>query len=184
MGLEKTAMSSPDEIDRAAVARRWWRALQPVTVDGVTKPGDRAALAHLRRAGTLAAMTHEATIDLFAKLGYRHESRLPRVATLAHVLAHVREDDSDPFASAIGKRDRESKKPVLGVLRFQRLIEANSEDEIMRSFRRAIALVQSRANVADLAQLILSFDQEDMRRRFTFNYYSARLASVAAGETT
>src|SRR3954470_18086980 len=75
--------------------RAWWRVLQPSFEDGRPNPeGDRAALARLRRAGTLAeAMAEEATQDLYRRLGYGRAPPgrwLPRVAVVAAVLAHVR----------------------------------------------------------------------------------------------
>ena len=160
--------------DIGSVARNWWRSLQP---DG-KRPGDRAALAHLRRSSSTDALAQEATLVLFRALGYTHHSKLPRVATLASVLAHVRDDDpARPFARAIGRTSFDKDDAPLKLLRFQRLIDARGEDEIHRGFRRAIDIVRGAANVADLARIILNYDSEERRRRFTFDYYGAFLAN-------
>ena len=78
--------------EQAGRARDWWRALQPLDLEGRRVPGDRAALARLRRcASPLEAASEPATIALYRKLGLDHPERdLPRVAALAGVLAHVR----------------------------------------------------------------------------------------------
>lgn len=164
-------------------ARAWWQQLQPAAGEGHGK-GDRAALARLRRAAPADAMAHEATIDLFRKLGYgsRDHRRLPRVATLACVLAQVRaQAPNQSFATAIGRvsfgdPDSASLKPI----RFQALITAESEDEIARAFRRALAVAGGGVDVADLSRLILGFDSDEVRRRLTFDYFGAGRAAAAA----
>ena len=79
----------------AESARDWWRELQPSDEHGQPRAGDRAALARLRRAATPAdAIAEEPTLMLFRRLGLQSENypRLPRVAVMAMVLAHIRED--------------------------------------------------------------------------------------------
>ena len=123
------------EYDPGSVARQWWRALQSTTANGEAKPGDRAALARLRRSGPAGTATaEEATMRLFRDLGYTSHEALPRVAALACVLANVREDDQGiKFARAIGRPDFASKDgAALKLIRFQRLIEARGEEEIAR----------------------------------------------------
>ena len=88
-----TEMPSSSRI--AESARDWWRDLQPSDEQGQPRAGDRVALARLRRAATPSdAMAEEATLALFRRLGLRSENfpRLPRVALIVMVLAHVRAD--------------------------------------------------------------------------------------------
>lgn len=179
--MSQTQDTQADDPSRkpGPVARRWWRSLQTETRDGSTKPGDRAALARLRRASPLEAAMEEATLRLFRELGYRDSGRLARVATLAAVLAHIRADDEKtPLARAVGRpniADREG--AALKPLRFERLMQAQGEEEILRGFRRAVALLKGRANVADLARLVLDFDREETRRDFAFDYFAAGVAA-------
>ena len=122
--------------DRAKAAMSWWDSLQPKP----TQKGDRAALSKLRRAMPLEAMAQESTVRLFYRLGYSAEerSRLPRVATLACVLAHVREHDQTvKFANAVGRKTVEDKdSALLKPLRFQRLLAAESDTGVPGGWTR------------------------------------------------
>jgi CRISPR system Cascade subunit CasB len=166
--------------DPGSLARKWWAGLQP----DAPGRGDRAALARLRRSQPADAMTHEATLALFRALypGSNDHRRLPRVATLACILAHVREDDGrKSFARAIGRTSFDDEdSAALKPLRFQRLVTAQGEDEMATLFRRAIALVGRCVDVADLARIILAFDSDETKRRLTFDYFGAGLAAAAA----
>ena len=158
---------------RAKAALLWWQDLQP----SGTQRGDRAALARLRRAAPRDAMAQEATLALFKRMQYAAADfdTLPRVATLACTLAHVRKNaDNKKFASAIGRSSFEdAKSAAMKPLRFQRLVAAEGEDEIARGFRRAVALIDGKVNVFDLAKIVLSFDREETKRRLVFDYYGA-----------
>jgi CRISPR system Cascade subunit CasB len=128
-------------------------------------------------------MFEEATLLLLRRLGWRNPERLPRVATLACVLSHVREDAEKLFGAAIGRESIDDKdSAVVSVIRFQRLLDAESEGEIERGFRRAVAMLSGQANVADLARIVLFFDHEETRRRLAFDYYAAGAAAPRAAE--
>lgn len=165
-----------DAKDHGRLARDWWTSLQP---DGYRE--DRAAIARLRRALPRDAMAHDATLMLFRALGYSNHQRgrLPRVATLACILACVREDKKEAkFASAIGRTSFDDvESAALKPLRFQRLVTADSEDEIARSFRRALAIIGNTVNVADLARIILFFENDRTKQKLTFDYFGAGIAA-------
>jgi hypothetical protein len=100
-------MSTLSIDQQADAARRWWRSLQPLDVDGLQLPGDRATLARLRRCSSpFEAATEPATAQLFKSLGFstRFEDQLGRAATLAAILAHVRNQPKPMrrIAEAIG----------------------------------------------------------------------------------
>jgi CRISPR system Cascade subunit CasB len=143
-------MSTPEGATRIdpAAARSWWLDLQPTRPGGEPNPqGDRAALARLRRATSLAeVMAEEATLDLYGRLGLlprQAKSWLPRVAAVSHVLAHVREDEPPgengwrrPAVAAVGRRSADDPdSAVLKPIRFRRLLAARGEDELMREMR-------------------------------------------------
>jgi CRISPR system Cascade subunit CasB len=173
-----TENSMPNIRELGIRAKAWWNALQPGT-----PTADRAALARLRRATTADAMAHEATIELFHHLGYdnRNYKKLPRVATLACILAHVREHNPGlKFANAIGRSSLDdADSAALKPIRFQGLVTADlqNEDEIARAFRRALAIAGDAVDVADLARIILTFDSDETRRRLTFDYFGAGIAA-------
>ncbi|GLI93427.1 type I-E CRISPR-associated protein Cse2/CasB [Methylocystis echinoides] len=167
--------ASAESFDRAGAAYLWWRDITGAE-GGKTRGGrDRAALARLRRAAPQEAMTEEATLRLFRALRYRNPARLPRVATLATVLATIRKNNSkQKFARQIGRRNFSAEESAaLKPARFRHLLDAGTDDELATAFRRAIAIVGDEANVRDVARCLLFFENEDVRRRLIFDYYAA-----------
>ena len=120
----------------------WWRALQPAPE--ANRPGDRAALARLRRCSTVSeAMLETSALLLFQAVEATVANDLPTVALAAAVLAHVRNDRLDTsVARLIGPGSIETPETaLLKPLRFRRLMEAGSLDERLAAFRRLAALV-------------------------------------------
>jgi CRISPR system Cascade subunit CasB len=171
-------------------ARLWWKQLQPSkTDDNGYSRGDRAALAKLRRCSTWVEATAEPQTNvLFRMLGKQKEADLPRVAVLASVLAHVREDDkSRKVADGIGKRPGDDNtEAILSENRLRRLLTATGDDEILSAFRRLVAIMGRTANVADLADNILYWDHPETgdrtRVRFAFNYWKAGSAAPSPAQ--
>src|ERR1700735_1481223 len=101
---------------------------------------------------------------------------------LALVLVHVREDVSTDdngirksFARQLGRANFSDpiEEARLKPLRFQRLLAAPDETEIVQGFRRAVDLAGNKANVRDLAGLLLNWKSEKTRARFAFDYFAA-----------
>ena len=165
----------------------WWRSLQPFTRDGRTFPGDRAALARLRRAShPVEAAAEPATLDLYRRLALLPQDAredqiaeaLGRVAVLAAVLAHVKDDTRVSLGRALGPTQPKSpESAVLKPLRLARLMAARGNAEIQIGFRRAIALLDGTANVGELAWLVLAWDHPErgdrVRTLFAFAYHDA-----------
>lgn len=168
---------TPGPEDRALY---WWRDLQDSRRDGSPNPkADRAALARLRRAEPSDALTDEAVMDLYRQMfGPAFKSDDMQLAVrLALVLAHVRTEAKASFGEALGEGgDAAPLKP----LRFKRLLQADSSDEVIRQFRRAVDLVGNAANVRDLARLLIGWTDPaksaDTRTRFAFAYFGKRTA--------
>lgn len=174
------------------VARSWWSAFRVKENPSQVRPGFRGALARLRRAeAALDALQEQSTFDLYRALdlgpkgefksddNYRNAAAkaFSRVAVLASVLAHVREDDKDTyFGRALGPpaKDETAK---LKPLRLARLLSARGDEEISDQFRRAVKLLGGTANVGDLAWLILTWDRDEIgdrtRTLFAFAYHDA-----------
>ena len=179
--------------DQADAAWKWWKSLGPYERDDGSKaPGDRATLAKLRRCnGVLEPWNERATRELFKKLGLtaRNTDRLGRVAALASVLAHVREDTAKTkIAAAIGAPGGgEANEALLKPNRFKALVAARGDDEILTAFRRVVAILDRTANVKDLARLILSWNDDEAgdraRTRFAFDYHGAGFAAPDADVT-
>lgn len=178
---EKKAAGEPD---LGFIALQWWRTLTGQHPGKKETGKDRAARARLRRASPSDAVSEEATLQLLRALGL-HSSRLPRVAVLAAVLATVREDeDKRPFGRQIGREKIDDPQSApLSMLRFRRLLEAESEDEIATAFRRAIAIAGFRANVRDVARTLLFWESDKTGPRLVLDYYGAADRSDAGGKS-
>ena len=164
--------------EQAAAAAQWWRGLQPNFPNGGRNPlSDRAALARLRRADLLSAMSDPATFELFRKLERCRPDDLPGVALCAAVLAEVREDRGEHPARTLGPPSIEQiEQATMKPLRFRRLIEADIPDERLILLRRAVQLAERRLNLRELAAACLCWSQ-DRRRRWIFEYYAAGRAA-------
>lgn len=171
---------------RDQVARRWWSSLQDAREDGTPNRGrDRATLAKLRRASTpMQAIEEPAVFDLYGKLGFTRQEvdfKLSRVAVIAAVLAHVREDarpSESGFRLRVAAILGHSERPPMSDLRFKRLLAARSDQDLLVQFRRAVALVGARnIDVGDVAVSLLAWDDEKRRMRWAFDYYGAGFAA-------
>lgn len=150
----------------------WWRALQPDP--GANRPGDRAALARLRRCTTVAeAMLEPSALMLFRAVKATAPGDLPAAGLAAAVLAHVRQDAPGPsVVRLVGPGSIEAPETaLLKPLRFRRLMEADTPDERLLAFRRLVALAGGALPVRDLSDALL--DWADWRRtRWVYEYWN------------
>lgn len=164
------------------MALGWWNSLQPGDLRDGRRRGNPGALARLRRADLFGAASEEVTFELFQRLhshsrGERLGNGLVERATLiAAVLAHVREHDGRrSVASTAGEKNGDQR--ALHPLRLRRLFAARDAVECLSAFRRLVALLGKRVNVADLAESLFEWPDEiagDRRRtRWAFDYYGA-----------
>ena len=165
-------------------AASWWREMQPDPAKG--RPGDRAALARLRRCATVAeAMLDPATIALFRRCGATGPDDLPVIGLAAAVLAHLRQDQpAQRVARQIGPEPPEKPETaLLKPLRFRRLMEATTDDERLTAFRRLIALAGGALNLTDLADALLNWS-EWTQRRWVYDYWNAGQPAERVGSFT
>ena len=149
------------------VARAWWEDLRPRD----RRPGDRAGLAELRRsADPLDLAFVPAFGRLRLALGAHEAGAILRAARIAHVLAHVRDNDSRPVARALGPQ-ADGDAPM-SEARFRRLLQAADDEDLIRRMVRAVKMLKQRANVADLAEA-LWFWNDRVRRDWAFRYLNA-----------
>jgi CRISPR system Cascade subunit CasB len=163
--VEQVADSSPER-----VVMRWWSA---GISDRRAPAGPRA---ELRRARTVeevffAPLFHELRHEL-SSTGW---TRPDRLALVAGVLAHVRDlDASKGIASQMAAPRSGGAEPRVAPTRFRRLLrlrESGEElDQLFNQLRRALALLDHRANVADLARSCYWWGPET-RRRWSLKYY-------------
>jgi CRISPR system Cascade subunit CasB len=155
------------------ICAAWWRELQP-TAD---KPGDRASLARLRRAGTVTDAAQEpVTVQLARRLG--GVGWLERAALVVAVLAHVRTDQPGiPCARAVGPT--QDGNAAMSALRLRRLLTSDTPEEKLVAFRRMAALAGGTLNVTDLASALLYWNDQT-RQRWIYAYYDAASAAPTA----
>jgi len=175
-------MSAGPYDQQATAARDWLAQLRPREVNGRKFPGDRAAIAKLKRSSNVMdAAAEPVTADLFKQLGFKPEFAhrdLPRAAVVAAVLAHVKDSSSEKLARAIGtRRSGEGSTPLVTPLRLKRLLAAREPDEVLITFRRVVAILGHTANVKDLAHQLLAWTDGEYgnitRTRFAFEYHGA-----------
>jgi CRISPR system Cascade subunit CasB len=130
-------------------------------------------------------MQEPATFALFRRLDRRHPDALPNVALCAAVLSAVREDRQNVHPArtlgppSIDAIDRAAIKP----LRFCRLIEAETPEDRLSMFRRAVQLADRRLNVREVAAACLDWS-EPRRQQWIFEYYNAGFAGPAPEPTS
>lgn len=197
-----------DETQRAWV-RDWWRALQPRDVKSPPLPAelrglDRGERAGLRRAVDGDALLMESSTYLLARkliaLDAAREWRYFRneddaclaIALAAGVLAHVRDDVVDGLCLARRLGHASGERPLMSELRFKRLLKSDDEDDLLRQWRRAVALAERKADVAQLADDLLAWQIEQvtppsnasqsLRFRWAYDYYLTKREQNAGEE--
>ena len=101
------------------IAHQWWQGLT-----SEQSGYDRAALARIRRADTpLEVLQEPVALRLVSRLLTR--THPDRVATLAGVLAHVRDDEQVPVARAVGRSSLDDDAAMLSEGRFRRLLQTD-----------------------------------------------------------
>ncbi len=164
-----------DSITKGAgsIAAAWWRELNPE--NGAQTGPQKAALAHLRRAGTpLEAIRETATLRLIQRLpNYDNKDR---VAALAGILAWVGENSPQPVARAVGRSTLDDATAVMSEGRFRRLLQVVEDGELMDAMRRLVRQAGRTVNVRDLSDSILYWGDR-VRKRWIFDYYGVGRAA-------
>jgi CRISPR system Cascade subunit CasB len=142
----------------------WWAGLEK-------NKGDRA---HLRRCQEpIEALFVPAYHDLYRDLrphGHANNFKLPAVAALA---AHVRQVRGDkPFAHQMAAPKAEGNTaPQLSELRFRRLLQCETLDELFPALRRVVHLLDGNVNLYSLANSVYYWGDRE-RRQWAYAYYS------------
>lgn len=155
---------------------RWWRSLQPDAETG--RPGDRAALAQLRRC---TAPTDVYFVPAFETLvRTMPEARVDDLAVIAAVLAHVRQHEpGDKVAQQIAATD-EGGQPAVSPARFRRLLQIRGHEARLREGVRLVRQLKGRINAEDLADTLYWWDvpvdpahpDREVQRRWARLYYA------------
>ncbi len=162
-------MTESHQWSGSAIAEAWWRDLASPEAGGRTTRGTRrAALANLRRAGTsLEVIQEPEALRLVTRLPHENPDR---VASLAGILAFVRESDDRRVAHAIGRASLDDDaSAIMSENRFRRLMQVPGE-ELMGAMRRLVRLTKGKVSVKDLSFAVLRWG-DGVKKRWIFDYY-------------
>ena len=161
----------------AMICLDWWDNLTGATD---TKSRDSAQVAQLRRAKTvLEASLCPAYHHLIRRMPwldvevYADRMRLERLAVVASVLSHVRHHLSDhPVSKLMGRPPAGKTTSLVSELRFRRLMQVRTNDDLIPALRRTVDLLDKRVDVADLSNLIIWWGSPEKMKDIAFGYYS------------
>ena len=166
-----------------AIVANWWKDLNDARNPGKLRPPENpfnsGDSAELRRCKTVddIVLNSQAFHTLRKRLVGTSWARadILRLAVVAGVLSHVRYvrfDDEGSLPRVLGnktKSDQASKEAVR--LRFQRLIQHRTHDDVFRPMVRMLAyLEKERVNVSSLAQ-DLYFWNDETRKQWAIAFY-------------
>lgn len=157
------------------IAFAWWRTL--TESDGPARGQRRADLAGMRRASTpLEVMQEPAALRLIQRLPHDPD----RVATLAGVLAFVRETEHRHVARAIGQSSLDdAQSALMSEGRFRRLLQVEDAG-LMDAMRRLVRMAKGTVNVHDLSAAILYWG-DGIKKRWIFDYYNVLDSAESPG---
>ncbi len=149
----------------------WWHEMHPDKQAGYR--GDRAGIAKLRHAATVMEASMEPAVIGLCRELEAGPQEMGQVALIAAVLADLRENKpGESIAKALGQPEG---TPLCSASRFRRILEAIEPAEQLTAFRRALALLKHRGNLADLVQSLLDWNdpyrRDTRRQRWLYDYY-------------
>jgi CRISPR type I-E-associated protein CasB/Cse2 len=131
------------------VVTNWWRELQQ----------NSGASARLRRCRSpLEAAMYPET--------HRLRLRLPKwlsteaVATIAGIASHIKSNTDIPLAKALAKPHEANGRPPYSESRFRQLLLCRDWDELYRSLRRAVTVLDGAVSLASLTEVIRLWQNE------------------------
>ena len=144
---------------------RWWEGLD----------NNRGSRAELRRAHDLTAVAltgaYQHLYRTLLPFGWPEEDkpennwRNERLSAIAGLLAHVKKLDERGLPVIMSEGER----PPFSELRFRRLLESSSLDDVFSGLRRALPLVAYQADVLALANDVL-FWGDSVKKRWAYTY--------------
>lgn len=143
----------------------WHRAL-------ADNRGDRAAL---RRCGVLVEVAfvpafHTLVRTLRTTAG---PDVIPdRLLAVAGLAAIIKQPISHSMPIQMATPRAGSNSPLVSELRFRRLLQCQTQEDLFTALRRALHLLDDQANLYDLANSVYGWN-EPTRKRWAYEYYGA-----------
>lgn len=142
---------------------RWWKGLE----------NDKGARAELRRAHDLTAVALTGAYQRFYRqmiiAGWPEDSepwKNERLAAIAGLLAQVKIEDARMLPQIMSEGER----PPFSELRFRRLLESPTLDDVFISLRRALPIIGHHANIHQLANALL-FWSDKVKKEWAYSYH-------------
>ena len=147
------------------VLHKWWLGLEE----------DRASRAVLRRCATLDAVTLSDAYQRFYRYMLAYNAwpadAAPRqndkLAAIAGLLAHVKTEDAQRLP--IKMSELSGDRPLVSELRFRDLLKIETTDDLFVSLRRALPLIDSKANICQLANDVYWWN-DDTKKQWAYSY--------------
>lgn len=147
------------------VLHQWWQGLEE----------DRASRAVLRRCATLDAVTLSDAYQRF----YRYMMACnawpadastwqnDKLAVIAGLLAHIKTEDVQRLP--IKMSELSGDKPLVSELRFRGLLKIETTDDLFVSLRRALPLIDNKANIYQLANDVYWWN-DNTKKQWAYSY--------------
>ena len=178
---EATYLFPHKKIDHTSfkILLHWWHELHDKPVDSPpnespsvvanSKPkqnyrGERAAL---RRAESLTAVMFNPGFHRLLQ-AFRNQGQivpdyqLPNLAAIAGLVAMIEDETTDTLATSMGKsKEIDGKKSCVSELRMRRILACDDLEELYTFLRRGLALLDNKANLANLATIVWNWKKMD-----------------------
>jgi len=147
----------------ASIVYDWWNQLK----------ADKGRRAELRRAKNLEEVFFiPAYHSLLKRLRPTNWHSSRNIALIAGIVAHVENNaDRIPFAAQMARPGKTGKKACVSGLRFRRIIQHKTQEDVFGPLIRIIRLLDKKANVKDLVQKLYWWNDR-ARKDWAFEYYS------------
>jgi len=135
--------------------------------------GERAALcrAHTSDEIVFSAEYQRLYRHTFAKFDLNREA-LPAVIGL---LARVRQHDERNLGKALASPTEKKSQAAVSEARFRRLLRCEDQDDLFIDMRRVISLLDKKANLFELANLVYRWhthwQRDKLRKDLAYSYY-------------
>lgn len=132
----------------------WWKTLQEKHKTGQN--------AQLRRCHTPEeAALHPETYRLSAMLP--NWISIEATATLAGLLSAVKSNSSNGFIKTLATPKDRGSSARMSEMRFRKLVSSHTWDDLYTHMRRAITMSDNTANIADIAQIVIDFQNKQQQ---------------------
>ena len=145
------------------IVKKWWSDLSD-------SKGDRA---NLRRcSNTTEVMFIPAYHKLRRELRALGEVNDRALACMAGILAHVKNDSPEQsIANLMSARKEQGETPRVSELRFRRLIQSESHEDIFGPTIRIVRMLDGSVGIAGLAKDLYEWGDRT-KKQWAFDYYS------------